>query len=299
MSEALENGHGQLPHDIQLGIGGFYFSDLFDAVKLHELADKFYAEVAEREPVLGGALLKYIAARGLGFEKRVESKILTDAAPFLSDFIARLFNVVDAGTLLERKITVQNPVWKYKFFVQRRAAKKYKPDVIAELNENELWNALTELRKEAFSDTLVHDEELSIAEMTCRLLDAEDALVKTGSGSDGVPEINAADDTVARVNAAYEKLKDSAFGKLFSEYVVTADASGNLLAITAALHLTEAWSAAAFHNKSRKWFSFKTPHGLDYQNLVHLIHPEPELHNIMRGGEDILRKRDEIGRAHV
>ncbi|HEX3102628.1 MAG TPA: FAD-dependent oxidoreductase, partial [Pyrinomonadaceae bacterium] len=98
--------------------------------------------------------------------------------------------------------------------------------------------------------------------------------------------------TVAKVNAGYEKLKDSAFGKLFSEYVVAGDATGDLLTITAALHLVEAWSAAAFHNKSKKWYSFKTPHPLDYQNLVHLIHPEPELHNIMRGGEDILRKRD-------
>ena len=286
MSEVFENGSGQTPHDMKLGVDGFTFADLFDAIKLHELADRFYAEVAEREPVLGGALSKYIVARGLGFEKKVESKILTDAAPFLSDFVARLFNIVDARTLLEREVTVQNPVWKYKFFVQRRASKKYKPDVVGELNENELWKALTELRNAAFSDTLVHDEELSIAEMTCRLLDAEDALSKDEEISPAVAS------TVAAVNAAYEKLKDSAFGKRFSEYVVTADESGSLLVITAALHLAEAWSAAAFHNKSRKWFSFKTPHGLDYQNLVHLIHPEPELHNIMRGGEDILRKRD-------
>jgi len=102
----------------------------------------------------------------------------------------------------------------------------------------------------------------------------------------------ATDETVARLNAAYEKLKDSTFGKLFSQYVVEEDASGNLLTVTAALHLAEAWSAAAFHNKSRKWYSFKVPHALDYQNLVHLIHPEPKLHNIMRGGGVILRRRD-------
>ncbi|MFM9905816.1 MAG: FAD-dependent oxidoreductase [Pyrinomonadaceae bacterium] len=276
----------EIGHDIELGIEGFKFSDLFDADKLRELAEKFYADVAKHEPLLHDALAKYITARGSGFEKRVESKILTDAAPYLSDFIARLFKITRERTNLERDITVQNSVWKYKFFVQRRAAKKYKPELVSELNEGELWRALTELRNEAFDDTLVHDEELSIAEMTCRLLEAEESL---GKGDAVSPTI---EQTVAKVTAAYEKLKDSAFGKLFSDYVVAEDTTGSLLTITAALHLAEAWSAAAFHNKSKKWHSFKVPHPLDYQNLVHLIHPEPETPNIMRGAEAELRRRD-------
>ncbi len=293
MSEVLENAGGQLSHDMKLGIDGFTFADLFDAPKLHELADKFYAEVAAREPILGNALSKYIAVRGEGFEKRVESKILTDAAPFLSNFIARLFSISDARTRLEHEITVQNPVWKYKFFVQRRAIKKIKAEQAAELNEGELWLAMTELRNAAFDETLVGDEELSIAEMTCRLLDAEDILVRTGSGSDGVRDSDTSTPAVmARVNAAYEKLKDQTFGKLYSQFILEEEDAGDLLTVRAALRVIESWSAAAFHNKSRKWYSFKTPHSLDYQNLVHLIHPEPELHNIMRGGEEILRKRD-------
>ena len=199
---------------------------------------------------------------------------MTDAAPFLSDFIARLFKVTGERNELEHDITVQNPVWKYKFFVQRRASKKYKPEQIADLNEDKLWFAITELRNSAFGETLVRDEELSIAEMTCRLLDAEEAL-----GKDGEPSA-AATATVAKVNAAYEKLKDKTFGKLYAEYIIEDEATGDLLTVKAALRLIEAWSAAAFHNKSKKWYSFKTPHTLDYQNLVHLIHPEPHLHNI-------------------
>ncbi len=79
----------QQSRDFDLGIVGFKYSDLFDAGKIQKLAEKFYAEVEEKEPVLGKALQKYIASHGLGYEKRVESKILTDAAPFLSDFIAQ------------------------------------------------------------------------------------------------------------------------------------------------------------------------------------------------------------------
>ena len=156
--------------DFDLGINGFKYSDLFDAVKLKALAEKFYAEVDEKEPVLGDALKKYIGAAGIGYEKRVESKILTDAAPFLSDFVGRMFKITRERSELERTILEQNPVWKYKFFVQRRAIKTYKSledlSAVAELNEVELEEAVREFRNKAFDDTLVFDEELAIASIT-------------------------------------------------------------------------------------------------------------------------------------
>lgn len=273
--------------DLQLGVKGYRFSDLFDAVRLQELAECFYSEVEREEPVLGSALRKYINTRGAGIGRRAESKILTDAAPFLSDFIGRLFNISDERSELRRSITIQNPVWKFKFFVQRRAAKKFKPDQLEALNESRLWLAVTELRNSAFGDTLVHDDELSIAEMTMRIQDAEEALSKSADDVDPVVL-----DTVSRISAAFTKLKDSEFGKWYSLYVLEEDAAGELLQVKAALRVIEAWSAIAFANKSRKWHSFKVPHALDYQNLVHLIHPEPKLHNIMRGRDDEMRRRD-------
>jgi len=273
-------------HDIELGIDGFRYSDLYDAIRLKQLAEVFYLEVEKQDPVLSRALNKYIAARGEGFERRVESKILTDAAPYLSDFVARLFKITKAKAELGHAITVQNPIWKYKFFVQRRATKKFKPEQLAELNEGRLWLAVTQLRNAVFDETLIHDEELSIAEMTCRLLDAEEALAKPAD--EYPPSVH---DTVTRVQAAYDKLKDSEFGKVYSEAIIEEQSTGDLLTVKAAIRVVEAWSAAAFATKARKWYSFKVPHALDYQNLVHLIHPREELPNVMRGSEDILRRR--------
>lgn len=79
--------------DFDLGIKGFRYADLYDAVKLKELAERFYEEVAEHEPELSKALTKYIASGGEGSEPRAEAKILTDAAPYLSSFVARLFRI--------------------------------------------------------------------------------------------------------------------------------------------------------------------------------------------------------------
>ena len=205
-----ENGHGGQGHDFDLGIEGFRYSDLFDAVKLRDLAETFYAEVAEKNPVLSAALTKYLAAKGKGYERKVASKILTDAAPFLSDFVARIFRIEGEKHAIEKEILQQNPIWKFKFFVQRRAIKKYKAEQIANLNENELWIALTGLRNTGFDETLIRDEELSIAEMTSRLVEAEEVLAKESEPDASIKE------TVATVSAAYEKLKDKAFGKLFS-----------------------------------------------------------------------------------
>ena len=73
--------------DFELGIAGFRFSDLFDAVKLAELTEIFYNDLHEKEPVVGRALRKYITTDGEGLEKRAVSKILTDSAPRLSDFM--------------------------------------------------------------------------------------------------------------------------------------------------------------------------------------------------------------------
>jgi len=98
-------------------------------------------------------------------------------------------------------------------------------------------------------------------------------------------------ETVEGVKRAYETLKDRPFGKLFAQAVIELPDMGDLLQVRAALAVVEKWSAFHFHKKDRKWASFKVPHALDYQNLVHLIHPEPKLHNIVRGKDEEMRRR--------
>jgi NADPH-dependent glutamate synthase beta subunit-like oxidoreductase/NAD(P)H-flavin reductase len=272
--------------DFDLGVPGFRFSDLFDAVRLKELADKFYEEVAEKEPVLHEALTKYIAARGVGHEKRVASKILTDAAPLLSDFIARMFGIKSERAELEHEILKQDPIWRYKFFVQRRATKRYKAQDISAETFAELDEALRELRLFVFDETLIHDDELAVSEIAARLLDAEEILTK---GEEPATQVV---DTVNKLERGFEKLGNKAFGKVFSRFILENEGSGPLLQIKAALQTIEAWSAHEFYRKEKRWKAFKTPHPLDYQNLVHLIHPRPELSNVMEGPASELRRRD-------
>ncbi|MGB7209278.1 MAG: FAD-dependent oxidoreductase [Pyrinomonadaceae bacterium] len=273
-------------HDFDLGIVGFRYSDLFDAIKLKELAEKFYNEVSEKDPLLHDSLTKYISAHGTGFEKRVESKILTDAAPYLSDFIGRMFGISRERIELESEILVQNPIWKYKFFVQRRAVKQFGKDVVDSIRAAELDQALKELRFKSFDETLIHDDELAIASITARLLDAEESITKELERTEEVQQ------TINQLNKAVDDLKDKTFGKVFTDLVLKIEETGELLIVKAALTLLEAWSANEFNIREKRWAAFKVPHALDYQNLVHLIHPEPELPNLMRGSPNEMRRRD-------
>ncbi len=279
------NSYREPDPDFDLGIAGFRYSDLFDAARLRDLADKFYDDLNAKDPLLHASLANYIAERGEGFEKRVESKILTDAAPYLSDFVARMFGVSKERTELESEILAQNPIWKFKFFVQRRAIKNFK-EKLEPIDAAQLDRAVIELRLKTFDETLIHDDELAFASIVARLLDAEDALSKSIERTEEVEE------TINKLNKAVDLLKDGAFGKVFTQFVLETDATGELLLLKAALSMLESWSANEFHKGVKRWASFRVPHALDYQDLVHLIHPEPKLHNIMRGKPGELRRRD-------
>ncbi len=272
-------------YDFDLGIVGFKYSDLFDAEKLEELAEKFYAEVEEKNPLLHKALIEYVENRGIGYEQRVESKILTDAAPYLSDFIAQIFGASRERDELMRTIQEQDPIWKYKFFVQRRAIKNYKEDDLAKFNEKELTLALQEIRNTAFSEVLIHDEELAVADITVKLLETEEILTKN------LEMTVSAQNTLNKIKIAFDKLKDKTFGKVFTRFVNETEETGELLQVKAILQLLEAWSAIQFFGKKKKWYSFKVPHALDYQNLVHIVRASEKIPELFHGTEEELRRR--------
>lgn len=273
-------------NDFKLGIEGFNYSDLYNPFKLKELAETFYNEIKSANPELHDILIQYIAAQGENYEQKVSSKILTDSAPYLSSFIAKLFHIEKERNELVSEIKQDDPIWKYKFFVQRRAIKKFTAEAVNDLNYNELDWALKELRNISFSDTLRYDDELAIATITAQLVSLEELLTKEQELTDS------AENRLKAVQSAYDKLKDSTFGKLFAAYALELEATGDLLQVQATLKLLEAWSAVSFFKKTKNWISFHTPRSLDYQHLVHIARPIEEIPETMNFTENHLRRRD-------
>lgn len=273
-------------YDFELGIPGFWYSDLYSPDKLRDLTERFHEDLADKDTNLAQQLRHYIEARGAGYEKREESKILVDAAVCLSEFIAKLFRIEQYRSKLYKQITEQDDIWKYKFFVQRRAIKKFPADKINSSNSSELEEAVRELRFVIFSETLIYDEELAIAKIVVRLLEAEEGLSKGRQSESSI-------ETLKKLSDGFEKLKDRALGKALASRAAGINELGNLLLVKSALEIMEEWSANHFFKGDRKnWQSFRVPHSLDYQHLVRLERYDSSKPEAMRALPEDLRRRD-------
>src|ERR1700755_1963729 len=100
MSELLLN-HEVMPIRAQSGagpelipgIGDFTYADLYDPSRLRDLADFFYRDLKAEAAELGEKLETYIRTGGQDHKSKAESELLIAAAPYLSRFIAKFFNI--------------------------------------------------------------------------------------------------------------------------------------------------------------------------------------------------------------
>jgi NADPH-dependent glutamate synthase beta subunit-like oxidoreductase/NAD(P)H-flavin reductase len=130
------------------------FDDLYGRDGLVRLDGCFVDFVRARSPDLHGRLMAARAAPDQVAGKP-ESDLIVELAPELEDFIAELFRIGPELTALQSRHQALAPLYTVKrLFVQRRAAKKYGPDLAATFDgpalraelEARIGGALTELR---------------------------------------------------------------------------------------------------------------------------------------------------------
>ncbi|HEV2707952.1 MAG TPA: FAD-dependent oxidoreductase [Pyrinomonadaceae bacterium] len=307
-------------HDFALGLEGFTYADLYRPARLRLLAERFYAEVARADAALHASLVEYIETRGerLAGTKQ-ESELLIAAAPHLSKFVARLFGVEAEMEKLARDIRAQDPIFQFKTFVQRRAAKSFPAERAAALDAEALDRSLELLRRVAFADTLEVDRELGTAQTAVRLLAWEEYLKRkeraaaAAAGTAGKAEkaetvekaaakkvdaeiVRALTQARARVEVGSEL--EGALAEFRGEVSPYQDDESRAEAafVSGALRLLEAWAAAhalqlAARERVRGWVTFRFPHPLNYENLVQIERPDADVPELMRGLERNLRRR--------
>jgi NADPH-dependent glutamate synthase beta subunit-like oxidoreductase/NAD(P)H-flavin reductase len=273
--------------NLELGISGFSYSDLYKPEQLRRLAETFYDEIKGENAELYAALMQYIAARGANYEQKVESKILTDAAPYLSSFIARLFNIENRRQELYDSVKEQDTIWQFKFFIQRRAIKRFPAEIAVSLEVDALNASLLNLEQNVFAEIFdPKDDELTISKITVQLLEIEDALTKKRELS--VSQQN--------VLSKIQAIETSEILQQFQSDL-SVEAENDLLTVKTYLRLLEAWAAVhSFKPEAKRnvsgWQSFRVPHQLDYQNLVHVIRPKSDLPELIQEFPERIRRRD-------
>ncbi|HEV7904222.1 MAG TPA: FAD-dependent oxidoreductase [Pyrinomonadaceae bacterium] len=309
-STGAPNARPDAHADFPLGLGDFHYRDLYQPERLGQLTATFYAELHRADATLHADLLAYTRARGANLKgTRAESELLIACAPHLSRFIARLFETEAERAAHMERITAQDAIFKFKNFITRRALKRVPPEQALTVNADKIQDALENLRRAAFPDTLDCDAELGVARLTAQLLAWEDQLSakpeakgeKSGGGNGDGRDGDGGVESRVEIGAARARVA-KAGGEVLSLKEFEIDAGENApdedaAFVKASLRLVETWASvhatqAAAKARVRSWVSFRVPHPLNYEHLVQLERHDAELPERMRGLEANLRRRD-------
>ncbi len=251
--------------------------DLYTPRKLKELAELFYQEIKNRDPILFNRFENYRLNPQSTTPVEI-SGILISMAEHLDNFIARLFKVENELKVLKKFIESESDVVFFKKeFILRRALKKWDAKKVQTLSFDEVDIFLKNLRSIVFENyEWVADEEKATARMAKTLVEIEKAYKQKLQLNDSQVAI------VRKLQTAFsgEDEKSSA-------------------AVTICLEKLEQWCSIVHHNSDLKcrlkdWTAFRLPEDIDYEKLVHF-----ESHKngngsleIMIGAESEYRNRD-------
>src|SRR5262249_50051362 len=120
---------------LTLGIAGFTYPDLYEPLALARLTQTFDDWFSERDHALARRLLEYRASRGEGMTPEDSSAVLTDSAPHLGAFVARLFRIEEAWSEQQAMIVDEDKtVLGFRNNFVEPLAKRYKGQNVADFD---------------------------------------------------------------------------------------------------------------------------------------------------------------------
>lgn len=113
--------------ELNLGIDGYTYADLYDPLALARLDCVFDTWLADEAPGVSARFRTYRTCIGDGMTPEDVSGVLTDAAPFLGRFIARLFGIEQAWDAVRADIRDEDEtIFRWRIEVLAGLAKRYK-----------------------------------------------------------------------------------------------------------------------------------------------------------------------------
>ncbi len=280
---------------------GFKFEDLFDSLKLKDLAEKFYSYYKEKDPASFEKFTKYRDSKGEGWSEIDTSNIVIASGRIQDSFIVDFFGVeAEAEKLKEDDGTEQEILKVRSDFIIKRVLKKYKEVDLASMNFAELNSQVNKIKETLFPGfDWKYDEESSTAFMIKELVEMEHhfknhlEVMPGGFVFDSEIEKTASD--------GYEKLKNTLTEiPAIKEYKNTAATENQKIIyeyLKYVLEIIQKWCYSRLHDAVEKehvkhWSLFWQPMNLDYHDLVHNKVEEPAIPEKFYGAEDSLRRRD-------
>lgn len=279
------------------GIPGFTWEDLHAPRRLADLLHVFFAFFEQNDSALFAQYHAWLHGQKLTAVE--ESRLLVRCAPFVSSFVARVFNVEHEKSLLGDDIDAQKVIYRFKNeFAVRRVLKRAKNPVTPDANREALINFL--LPRAVPTQGGLDDEHVTALFVDHFLqLDRDYKQLLSARDPKPVPP-----EQRALVNTYRRDLSEHPqFGPWFQNDVVpppkegASDEAQEHDVVLALLSQLELWLAERWNNPDERaemkhWPSFRVPHTFDFQHLVELVRPNPELPELFIGPAELRRPRD-------
>ena len=163
---------------MQLGIGNFSYEDLSKPERLKALSDLFRSHLELSSPDLAQEFEIYHANKGNGMSKVQESDLLVRVAPYVGEFLARLFGVESERAALLGLAADEAVIFDFKkVSIQRRVRKMDAEKALAAVTRfAELEKFVEELKVRYLTpDEREADDELVTARLWRAILNAPEA----------------------------------------------------------------------------------------------------------------------------
>ncbi len=246
-----------------LGIDGFTYQDLYDPHRLKDLAAAFDQHVERQDPHLLQEFAEYRACQGEGMAPEKISGLLVRMAPYLGDFLARLFRVeAPRKDQMARIREEMETVFHYRDrIVGKEAVKRFKRE------KPESWDLdLLDNRFQALIDALAGDgtdREKAVARVATdlqRLVEETRELAETG-------DLSPLDEPLAQLRQKLEQHPRAAEG-FAADLAMPAERLAESLYDCVLRWTYAATRHPALQRQVAGWVSFKTPARTDFDNLV-------------------------------
>ena len=251
---------------INLGIPGFTYADLYQPEKLAELLAVFDASLEKTDPDLYNDYRAYHASKGKGMTPQSISELLIRVAPHVSEFIASLFRVEDARIEQQNVIRQEvETIFTFRNEVVGKLPARYKDADISKWDFRELDYQLDLLVQTGFPEICTDtDRERKVCYTGTQLVKLS-GQIHSRDNETSVTNVEANIDGLRKRLRANEET-----GKVFHDLLEQQDAEKF---IDGLLEVVQRWSYAALKNTElgkniTGWVSFKSPLKTDPEHLV-------------------------------
>jgi NADPH-dependent glutamate synthase beta subunit-like oxidoreductase/NAD(P)H-flavin reductase len=254
--------------ELTLGIPGFTYTDLYLPEKLAELLAVFDAFLAQSDPEITREYMAYRDCKGEGMTAQAVSDVLVRVAPYIGEFVAKLFQIEDirAGQQAAIRDEVET-IFSFRNEIVEKLSAKFKDMDVSSWNIQQLNDQLELLIRAAFPLACKDaDQERKICRVGMQLARLSDHFHAVNKG--GVGKIADADARIAELRKLLQT--DNQGKQMFSKILAEHDPA---VFIDSLLDIIQRWAYAALNNSDLNkiitgWVCFKTPKKTDQDHLV-------------------------------